>query len=56
MSKEQKRDPLKLDSETRLYEKLSMTKDDLNLLNYIRQHVIKIIKREQTDINKSPNS
>ena len=40
-------DPLNPDSEQQLFEKLSMTLEDANMLNYIRHHVKLIIKQEQ---------
>ena len=40
-------DPLNPGSEQQLFEKLSMTLEDANMLNYIRHHVKLIIKQEQ---------
>lgn len=40
-------DPLNPDSEQQLFEKLSMTLEDANMLNYIRHHVKLIIRQEQ---------
>jgi hypothetical protein len=40
-------DPLNPDEQQQLFEKLSMTEEDSNMLNYIRHHVKLIIKSEQ---------
>jgi hypothetical protein len=39
--------PLNPDSEQQLFEKLSLSEEDLKLLNYIRRHVKIIVKQEQ---------
>lgn len=41
-----KQTPLDPDSEQQLFEKLSLDKHDLDMLNYIRHHVKIIIKQE----------
>ena len=39
-------DPLNPDEETKLYEALSMEKDDYNMLEWIRKHMRRIVKQE----------
>ena len=51
---EPKPDPLNPDSEQQLFEKLSMTEEDLNMLNYIRQHV-KLINQRQNGTQRPEN-
>ena len=45
-------DPLNPDEQQRLFEKLSMTEEDLAMLNYIRRDVKIIIKQEQNGRQK----
>jgi len=46
-----KDDPLNPGSEQQLYEKLVMTQEELEDLNYIRDHVKIIIKQDTVQIN-----
>ena len=46
-------DPLNPDEQQRLFEKLSMTEEDLAMLNYIRKDVKLIIRLEQNGRQKS---
>ena len=46
-------DPLNPDEQQRLFEKLSMSEEDLEMLNYIRNDVKIIIRLEQNGRQKS---
>ena len=50
-----KPDPLNPDREQQLCEKLAMTEEDLNMLNYIRQHV-KLINQGQNGTERPDNT